>query len=83
MKNEHCNGSDFDFLIGKSIIKVEETKVKDEYGCNVDGYILTCSDDTQIIVATNDGCGGCRNGWYGGGFYVTIKDLKKEGMKDE
>lgn len=136
MKYEHKNGSDFDFLIGKSIIKVEEKEVKDEYGYYVDGYILTCKDGIVIEIAKNEGCGGCGsgwssfedlkkleknnnvitnievkymrddeftmfiyyedntinqlngddgygNGWYGGGFYVTIKELKnKENNND-
>lgn len=59
----HCDGRDFDFLIGKSIIKVEETDVKDKYDDEVDGYILTCNDNTIIEIATNEGCGGCSNGW--------------------
>lgn len=71
MKYEHKNGSDFDFLIGKSIIKVEEKQVKDEYGYNVDGYVLTCKDGTIIEIATNEGCGGCGNGW------SSFEDLKK------
>ena len=71
MKYEHKDGRDFDFLIGKSIIKVEEKQVKDEYGYNVDGYILTCKDGTIIEIATNEGCGGCGNGW------SNFEDLKK------
>lgn len=71
MKYEHKDGRDFDFLIGKSIIKVEEKQVKDEYGYNVDGYILTCKDGTIIEIATNEGCGGCSNGW------SSFEDLKK------
>lgn len=71
MKNEHCDGKNFDFLIGKSIKKVEEQKIKDEYGYLVDGYILTCDDGTIIEVATNEGCGGCGNGW------SSFEDLKK------
>lgn len=71
MKYEHKDGRDFDFLIGKSIIKVEEKQVKDEYGYNVDGYILTCKDGTVIEIATNEGCGGCGNGW------SSFEDLKK------
>lgn len=46
MKYEHKNGKDFNFLIGKSIIKVEEKQVKDEYGYDTNGYILTCKDGT-------------------------------------
>lgn len=71
MKYEHKDGKDFDFLIGKSIIKVEEKQVKDEYGHNVDGYILTCKDGTIIEIATNEGCGGCGSGW------SSFEDLKK------
>lgn len=71
MKYEHKDGKDFDFLIGKSIIKVEEKQIKDEYGDNVDGYILTCKDGAIIEIATNEGCGGCGNGW------SSFEDLKK------
>lgn len=62
MKCEHKNGDEFDFLIGKSIIKVETAKVSDGYGM-VDGFVLTCEDGTIIEIATNEGCGGCGNGW--------------------
>lgn len=71
MTNEHKDGKDFDFLIGKSIIKVEEKQVKDEYNEKVDGYVLTCKDETIIEIATNEGCGGCSNGW------SSFKDIKK------
>ncbi len=71
MKFEHKDGKDFDFLIGKSIIKVEEKEVKDEYGYYVDGYILTCKDGIIIEIAKNEGCGGCGNGW------SSFEDLKK------
>lgn len=59
------------FLIGKSIIKVEEAKIKDERNCLQDGFILTCKDGTIIEIATNEGCGGCGNGW------SSFDDLKK------
>ena len=71
MKNEHCDGENFGFLIGKSISKVESKKVKDEYDDLIDGYVLTCNDGTIIEVATNEGCGGCSNGW------SNFDDLKK------
>lgn len=71
MKNEHCDGRDFKFLIGKTIIKVEEKKVIDEYGYSVAGYELTCDDKTIIEIALNEGCGGCENGW------SSFDDLKK------
>ena len=50
MNNEHVNGYDFDFLIGKSIKEVKDDK-------------LICSDGTIITIETNDGCGGCSSGW--------------------
>lgn len=71
MEYGHKDGKDFDFLIGKSIIKVEEKQVKDEYGYSADGYVLTCKDGTIIEIAKNEGCGGCSNGW------SSFKDLKK------
>lgn len=71
MKNEHCDGKDFNFLIGKSIIKVEKQNVTDEYGYPVNGYVLTCDDNTIIEVELNEGCGGCNNGW------SSFEDLKK------
>lgn len=70
MKYEHKDGKDFTFLIGKSIIKVEEKQVNDGYD-EVDGFILTCKDGTIIEIATNEGCGGCANGW------SSFEDLKK------
>lgn len=68
MKYEHKDGKDFDFLIGKSIIKVVEKQLKDD---GVDQYVLTCKDGTIIEIETNGGCGGCANGW------SSFEDLKK------
>ena len=60
MKEEHRNGDKFDFLIGKSIKKVNYKKRKDyEAG----KWELICKDNTKIIVEENAGCGGCGNGW--------------------
>ena len=60
MNNEHRNGKNFDFLIGKSIEKVNYRKRKDyEAG----RWELICKDNTKIIVEENEGCGGCGNGW--------------------
>lgn len=70
MKNKHCDGNEFNFLIGKSIANVEETKLSDGYDM-VDGFILTCNDGTIIEITTNAGCGGCSNGW------SNFDDLKK------
>ncbi len=126
MNKKHCDGCDFDFLIGKSIKKVTHCS------SYLDGerFNLICDDGTVIEIETNEGCGGCGNGWsyfddlmkleesdnvitdikvkykyddefvmfvyyidnkyiklegtdgygngyYGGGFYVTIKDVKE------
>lgn len=72
MLYKHKNGKDFNFLIGKSIIKVEEKQVKSKYGYyDVDDYILTCKDGTIIEIETNEGCGGCGNGW------SSFEDLKR------
>lgn len=63
---KHIDGIGFNFLIGKSIIKVEEINFDD-----FEGYILTCNEGTTIEVETNEGCGGCTNGW------SSFDDLKK------
>ena len=60
MKEEHRNGGDFDFLIGKSIKKVNYTERK---GWDAGHWELICNDNTKIIVEENEGCGGCGNGW--------------------
>lgn len=67
MKNEHRDGSDFDFLIGKSIKKIE---YKDGM-LEPHRYILTCNDGTIIEIEPNEGCGGCENGW------SSFEDLEK------
>lgn len=68
MKKEHCDGENFGFLIGKSIKKVE---YKEGGILEASGYILTCNDGTIIEIETNEGCGGCENGW------SSFEDLKK------
>lgn len=61
MNNKHRDGRNFDFLIGKSIEKVNYRKRK---GYNEAGkWELICKDNTKIIVEENAGCGGCGNGW--------------------
>ena len=69
MENKHCDGKEFDFLIGKSIIKVEMNKDNGAY--ETDKFILTCKDGTIIEIETNEGCGGCSNGW------SSFEELKK------
>lgn len=68
---EQKDGKDFDFLIGKSIVKVDKYDNIDGDYYSVDKYVLTCSDGTIIEILTNDGCGGCENGW------SSFDDLKK------
>ena len=60
MNNEHRNGKNFDFLIGKSIEKANYRKRK---GYEAGRWELICKDNTKIIVEENEGCGGCGNGW--------------------
>ena len=60
MKEEHRDGDKFDFLIGKSIEKVNYRKRK---GYEAGKWELICKDNTKIIVEENAGCGGCGNGW--------------------
>lgn len=50
------------YLIGKTILKVEKTEVRDDYGLT-DGYRLYCSDNTILEIGLNKGCCGCSNGW--------------------
>ena len=60
-ERKHIDGDGFDFLIGKKIEKVTETSEWTE---------LLTTDGTKIIIETNEGCGGCENGW------SSIGDLK-------
>ena len=68
MENEHRDGNEFDFLIGKSIKKV---KYKEGGMLETTRYILTCNDGTIIEIEPNEGCGGCENGW------SSLDDLNK------
>lgn len=68
MFREQKDGKDFDFLIGKSIIKVDKYKADCDY--SEDKYVLTCNDGTIIEILTNYGCS-CGNGC------SSFDDLKK------
>lgn len=70
METKKCDGRDFDFLIGKSIKRVIQGKTSNYYD-GVDRFLLVCNDYTIIEITTNDGCGGCSNGW------SSFEDLKK------
>lgn len=72
IKDENLDGKNFGFLIGKSIEKVECDKMIDDIDWGItEKYILTCNDGTIIKITTNDGCGGCSNGW------SSFKDLQR------
>ena len=49
-----ADGSDFDFLIGQTIVKTREMG---------DGYELSTANGQIVRVVENEGCGGCSNGW--------------------
>ena len=49
-----ADGSDFDFLIGQTIVKTRETE---------DGYELSTANGQIVRVVENEGCGGCSDGW--------------------
>ena len=50
----HADSCEFDFLIGKRIVKVTG---------DTGEFKLTTSDNEVITITTNEGCGGCSNGW--------------------
>lgn len=55
LKSEfHVDSHEFDFLIGKRIVKVLG---------DTDQFKLITADDEVITIKTNEGCGGCTNGW--------------------
>lgn len=58
LENEHIDGKDFNFLIGKSVIDVIEDKNKDPK----EAY-LKLSDGTILRIDCNEGCVWCSNGW--------------------
>lgn len=57
-ESKNITGKDFEFLIGKKIVSV-----KDNSQSGLHTYELTTDDGTVFVVETNDGCGGCENGW--------------------
>jgi len=70
-KEQHFDGGGFDWLIGRRIVKVEETVAPKDSYMATDGYLLTCDDGTQLLTYENEGCGGCDNGW------STLPDLQR------
>ncbi len=64
MSNEQkFDGDGFDWLIGRRIVKVEDAVSPADTYMETGGYLLTCDDGTQLLTYTNEGCGGCGNGW--------------------
>lgn len=64
MSNEQkFDGDGFDWLIGRRIVKVEDAVAPADTYMETGGYLLTCDDGTQLLTYTNEGCGGCGNGW--------------------
>lgn len=51
----------FKSLIGQKIINAREVD-RDDWEDTHD-YILTTDKGVELIISTNDGCGGCENGW--------------------
>ena len=62
-EEQHFDGDEFDWLIGRRIVKVEEAISPRDSNMATDGYLLTCDDGTQLLTYENEGCGGCSNGW--------------------
>lgn len=50
-------------IIGKSIIKIK-TLNETEEGHLYSQLILVLNDGTELIIDSNQGCGGCYNGWF-------------------
>jgi hypothetical protein len=62
-KEQQFDGDGFGWLIGRRIVKVEETVAPKDTYMMTDGYLLTCDDGTQLLTYENEGCGGCGQGW--------------------
>lgn len=54
------NYENLDFLIGKKIVEIKEPNFSNR---EVAFAECVCSDGTILQISTNEGCGGCRNGW--------------------
>lgn len=54
---------------GKSIVKIQD--------CGDTNLILILDDGTRLIVESNEGCGGCDNGW----FYHDLEKVLSLGLE--
>ena len=54
------NYGHLDFLIGKKIVEIKEPSFSSD---EVAFAECVCSDGTILQISTNEGCGGCSNGW--------------------
>lgn len=66
-ESKNITGKDFDFLIGKKIVSVKDNSQSGSHT-----YELTTDDGVVFVVETNDGCGGCSNGWSELGSLVSL-----------
>lgn len=79
-----------DALVGRRIVEAErgEFKTPARWGGTADGR-LTLDDGTIILIAPNEGCGGCGNGWYALEHLATVDNaitdvrVATEGERDE
>jgi hypothetical protein len=55
-KEQQFDGDGFGWLIGRRIVKVEETAAPKDTYMMTDGYLLTCDDGTQLLTYENDYC---------------------------
>ena len=87
-ENEGCGGCDNGWSHFDELMKLKDnnnviTNVKVTYDYDLDEdmfeMFVLYEDGTYRVLNGNDGYG---NGYYGGGFHVTIKNVNVDGLKD-